>query len=44
MPIFSIPPFNRPNLYYEIRPKIGATKEIIKYIKNNPGNPVSFIA
>ncbi len=29
--------FNRPNLYYEIRPKIGATKEIIKYIKNNPG-------
>ena len=29
--------FNRPNLYYEIRPKIGATKEIIRYIKNNPG-------
>ena len=29
--------FNRPNLYYEIRPKIGATKEIIKYIKSNPG-------
>jgi ATP-dependent DNA helicase RecQ len=29
--------FNRPNLYYEIRPKIGATKEIIKFIKNNPG-------
>jgi ATP-dependent DNA helicase RecQ len=29
--------FNRPNLYYEVRPKINATKEIIKYIKNNPG-------
>ncbi len=29
--------FNRPNLYYEIRPKIGATKEIIKFIKNNEG-------
>jgi ATP-dependent DNA helicase RecQ len=29
--------FNRPNLYYEIRPKVSATKEIIKYIKNNPG-------
>ncbi|MCX7955173.1 MAG: DNA helicase RecQ [Bacteroidales bacterium] len=29
--------FNRPNLYYEVRPKIGATKEIIKYIKSNPG-------
>src|SRR5208337_1016369 len=29
--------FNRPNLYYEIRPKIDATKEIIKYIKNNQG-------
>jgi len=27
--------FNRPNLYYEIRPKIGATKEIIRFIKNN---------
>ena len=29
--------FNRPNLYYEIRPKVNATKEIIKYIKNNTG-------
>jgi len=29
--------FNRPNLYYEIRPKIGATKEIIRFIKNNEG-------
>jgi ATP-dependent DNA helicase RecQ len=29
--------FNRPNLYYEIRPKIDATKEIIKYIKGNQG-------
>lgn len=29
--------FRRHNLYYEIRPKTGATKEIIKYIKNNPG-------
>lgn len=29
--------FNRPNLYYEVKPKTDATKEIIKYIKNNPG-------
>ncbi len=29
--------FNRPNLYYEIRPKVQATKEIIKFIKNNSG-------
>ncbi len=29
--------FNRPNLFYEVRPKIEATKQIIKYIKNNPG-------
>lgn len=29
--------FNRPNLYYEVRPKINPTKEIIKFIKNNPG-------
>ncbi len=29
--------FNRPNLYYEIRPKVQATKEIIRFIKNNPG-------
>ncbi len=28
--------FNRKNLYYEIRPKVNATKEIIKIIKNNP--------
>jgi ATP-dependent DNA helicase RecQ len=27
--------FNRPNLYYEVRPKINAEKEIIKHIKNN---------
>src|SRR3990172_9438641 len=29
--------FNRPNLYYEVRPKIDAIKEIIKYIKQNSG-------
>lgn len=29
--------FNRPNLYYEVKAKQDATKEIIKYIKNNPG-------
>jgi ATP-dependent DNA helicase RecQ len=29
--------FNRPNLYYEVRSKQDATKEIIKYIKNNIG-------
>jgi ATP-dependent DNA helicase RecQ len=29
--------FNRPNLYYEIRSKNNATKEIIRYIKNNTG-------
>ncbi len=29
--------FNRPNLYYEVRPKKDATREIIKFIKNNPG-------
>ena len=29
--------FRRHNLYYEVRPKINATKEIIKYILNNPG-------
>lgn len=30
--------FNRPNLYYEIRPKKNdITKEIIKFIKSNPG-------
>jgi ATP-dependent DNA helicase RecQ len=29
--------FNRPNLYYEIRPKVDVMKEIIKYVKNNSG-------
>ena len=29
--------FNRPNLYYEVKSKQDVTKEIIKYIKNNPG-------
>jgi ATP-dependent DNA helicase RecQ len=29
--------FRRHNLYYEIKPKKDATKEIIMYIKNNPG-------
>jgi ATP-dependent DNA helicase RecQ len=29
--------FNRSNLYYEIRPKVNATREIIKYIKGNTG-------
>lgn len=29
--------FNRPNLYYEVRPKINALKSIIKYIKDHPG-------
>jgi len=29
--------FNRPNLYYEIRPKVNVDKEIIKFIKSNPG-------
>ncbi len=29
--------FNRPNLYYEVRPKLDATKEIIKFIKKNAG-------
>ncbi len=29
--------FNRPNLYYEVRPKINAVKSIIKYIKDNMG-------
>ena len=29
--------FRRENLYYEVRPKIGATKEIIRYILNNHG-------
>jgi len=29
--------FNRANLYYEVRPKVNTTKEIIKFIKNNTG-------
>jgi len=29
--------FNRPNLYYEVKAKQDAAREIIKYIKNNPG-------
>jgi ATP-dependent DNA helicase RecQ len=29
--------FRRHNLYYEIRPKQNVTKEIIRYIKSNPG-------
>ncbi|MEG0724760.1 MAG: DNA helicase RecQ [Mucinivorans sp.] len=29
--------FNRPNLYYEVRPKQDASREIIKYIKQNHG-------
>ncbi len=29
--------FNRANLYYEIRPKKNVNKEIIKYVKSNPG-------
>jgi len=31
--------FNRPNLYYEVRPKTkNVVKDIIKFIKNNSGN------
>ncbi len=29
--------FNRSNLYYEVRPKKNVVKEIVKFIKNNPG-------
>jgi ATP-dependent DNA helicase RecQ len=29
--------FRRHNLYYEVRPKVKASKEIIRYIKNNQG-------
>jgi len=29
--------FNRENLYYEVRPKVHATKEIIKFIKSHQG-------
>ncbi len=29
--------FNRPNLYYEVRPKVDTNREIIKYIKHHDG-------
>ena len=29
--------FNRPNLYYEVRDKVDQEKDIIKFIKQNPG-------
>ncbi len=29
--------FNRPNLYYEIRPKKDAARDIIRYVKQHPG-------
>lgn len=29
--------FNRPNLYYEVREKVEPDKQIIKFIKQNPG-------
>ncbi len=29
--------FNRPNLYYEVRPKSNVKKEIIKFIQRHPG-------
>ena len=29
--------FNRPNLYYEVRPKINTEREIIKFLKDNDG-------
>lgn len=29
--------FNRPNLYYQIKPKVNASKEIIRFIKDNQG-------
>ncbi len=29
--------FNRPNLYYEVRPKVDVAKEIIKFIRLNQG-------
>ena len=29
--------FNRPNLYYEVRPKKDVTREIIRYVKQNSG-------
>lgn len=29
--------FNRPNLYYEVRPKLNVLKEMIKFVKQHPG-------
>jgi ATP-dependent DNA helicase RecQ len=29
--------FNRPNLYYEVRPKMNVLKEMIKFVKQHPG-------
>ena len=29
--------FNRPNLYYEVRPKVNASREIIRILKDSPG-------
>lgn len=29
--------FNRPNLFYEVRPKVEVDKEIVKFIKSNSG-------
>lgn len=29
--------FNRPNLYYEIRDKVDAEKDIVRFIRSNPG-------
>ncbi|WP_028298097.1 DNA helicase RecQ [Olivibacter sitiensis] len=29
--------FNRPNLYYEVRPKLNVVKEIVRFIKKNTG-------
>lgn len=39
-PNIFIASFNRPNLYYEVRPKVkrdAALKEIVRFIKSNPG-------
>lgn len=36
--------FNRPNLFYEVRSKTNATKEIIRYIKSNEGKSASSTA
>jgi len=29
--------FNRPNLYYEVQPKVDVVKDIVRFIKNNSG-------